>query len=391
VTYRVLSAVLGSIVVAAACGRSTAPPPTEPKGPETAVTIAPVAQVDVPSVFEAGGILRARVTATVASRVLASITAVRVRPGDRVQRGQAVVDLDARELTANRVRADAAVAAADGTLRAADADVAASDAALAQARVTRDRIVTLFGSRSATAQERDDATAAFAAAEAHVAAAVARRAAAASAVDAARADADAAGVAASYAILTAAFDGVIAARHADPGDMATPGAALLTVEADGALNFETTVDEARLAHLAMHQAARVRLDNAAGTTTTTGAVTGRIVEIARVNSDSHSFVVKIELPAAPGLRSGLYGRAEFDGAGHRALVVPASAVVRRGQLAFVFTVDAGRARLRQVSPGSATAAGIEVTAGLSAGESVIVSPAVSLADGARVRAGGAGR
>jgi hypothetical protein len=118
---------------------------------------------------------------------------------------------------------------------------------------------------------------------------------------------------------------------------------------------------------------------------------GHVMEIARVDADSHGFLVKIELPASPGMRSGLYGRAEFDGASHRAIVVPATAVVRRGQLAFVFTVDAGQARLRQVSPGATTSAGIEIAAGLSAGESVIVSPGGALTDGARVSAAGSRR
>lgn len=387
-TYRALTVVLGVMALAGACSGSKPPAPQLAAGPETTVTIARAELTDVPSAFESGGIVRARLATTVASRVLASIIAVRVRPGDGVQRGQTLIDLDARELDANRRRGQAALAAAESSLGAADADVTAAEASLTQARTSRDRVATLFDKRSATAQERDDMTAAHAAAEARLSGARARRAATASAVDAARAGADAAGIAASYASLTAPFDGVVAARHADPGDVAMPGVALLVVEASGAPHLEVTIDEARAAHVALHQQARVHLDNAA---TSSPALIGRVIEIARVDAESHSFVTKIELPSAAAWRSGRYGRAEFDGPARRALVVPASAVVRRGQLAFVFTVDAGLARLRQISPGATTSAGVEVTAGLSAGESVIVSPTDALADGSRVSVAGGRR
>ena len=55
--------------------------------------------------------------------------------------------------------------------------------------------------------------------------------------------------------------------------------------------------------------------------------------------------------------------------------MPASAVVRRGEMSGVYVVDAnGAARLRQVRLGRADEARIEVLAGLSAGERVALDP-----------------
>ena len=388
-TYRPLLVALGFFVMASACGGSKTPAPSgAPAGPPLAVAIARAEPVDVPVVFDAGGIVRASLTATISSRVLASVTAVRVRPGDRVQRGQVLVELDARELDANHTRASATLGAADDSVRAGEADVRAAEAVLMQARSSRDRVVTLFDKRSATAQERDDAHAVFAAADARLAGARARLASATSAAAADRAAVEAAGIAASYATLLSPFDGVVAARRADPGDVAMPGAPLLVIEQTGVQHLEVTIDEARAARIALSQPVRVHLDQTADADGNSRSIDGRVVEIARLDAESHSFVVKIELPATAGTRTGAYGRAEFDGPTHRALVVPASAMVRRGQLAFVFTVDAGQARLRQVSPGPTTSAGSEVTAGLSSGDMVIVSPAAALADGARVSTAG---
>jgi hypothetical protein len=70
--------------------------------------------------------------------------------------------------------------------------------------------------------------------------------------------------------------------------------------------------------------------------------------------------------------------------------VPATAVVRRGQLSFAFAIDpAGAARLRMVSVGEADADRLEILAGLSAGERIVADPPVNLVDGQPI-AGAAG-
>jgi hypothetical protein len=102
-----------------------------------------------------------------------------------------------------------------------------------------------------------------------------------------------------------------------------------------------------------------------------------------VDADARAFLVKIALPDGPGLRSGEFGKARFAGTARRALTIPASAVVRRGQLTSVFVVDGGVARVRLVS-----LSGSEVLAGLTESEVVILSPPSGVADRRRVSAGG---
>ncbi len=380
--------VLASIAAAgfaSGCGGTDPAPAASARDGAVPVTTTAAVLAEVPAVVEAGGIVRARLVAPISSRVLAPIARVDVRPGDRVRAGQPLVTLDASQLEADRRRAAAALAAAEKSVTAADADVRGADASLVLARATRDRIVTLFERRSATAQERDEADAGFAAAEARAAGARARTAEAAAAVDAARAAADAAAIAASYAVLAAPFDGVVSERHADPGMMAAPGAPLLTVEDESRLQLEVRLDEARAANVATGQPVDVAFDLRPIDDAAPPPAAGRVSEIGRLDPSSHSFLVKIDLPAGLPLKSGMFGRAAFAGPSRRTLMVPASAVVRRGQMAFVFTVADGRARMRPVSTGEAAASTLEITAGLSAGEAVVTSPPASLLDGAAVR------
>ncbi len=134
---------IGAAALSAACASTPAHTPEERAA--AAVATAPVELAELASPVEAGGIVRARTTALIASRVMAPIVDVRVSAGDRVRRGDVLITLDARDLRANDRHAQAAVVAADESVRAAEADVNAADAAAQLARVTHDRVAMLQG------------------------------------------------------------------------------------------------------------------------------------------------------------------------------------------------------------------------------------------------------
>src|SRR4029079_2827804 len=97
------------------------------------------------------------------------------------------------------------------------------------------------------------------------------------------------------------------------------------------------------------------------------SIPGTVVEVSRaVDADARAFLVKIALPDTAALRSGEFGKARFSGTPRRALTIPASAIVRRGQLTSVFVVDKGVARVRLVNLSES-----EVLAGLAESELVI--------------------
>ena len=202
-------------------------------------------------------------------------------------------------------------------------------------------------------------------------------------VDSAAAGASVADVAASYATLSAPFDGVVTDKSVDPGNMASPGMPLVTVEDDRAFRLEVRLDESRAAFAHVGDEVTVTLDAAAS------PLTGRVAEVERMlDPGSHDFLVKIDLPAGTALRSGMYARAVFRGPARTGLAVPDAAVVRQGQLTSVFVVGAdNHARLRLVNASEPVAGTVEVRAGLTAGERVVVGPPPALVDGSPVVAG----
>jgi hypothetical protein len=111
-------------------------------------------------------------------------------------------------------------------------------------------------------------------------------------------------------------------------------------------------------------------------------VSGRVAEMSRaVDAGARTVLLKVDLPAGAGVRSGTFGRLRLPGAPRTALTVPADAIVTNGQVTSVFVVEGGVARLRLVRVA-------EVQAGLAAGDTVVVAPPPGLVDGRRVTAGG---
>jgi RND family efflux transporter MFP subunit len=379
-----LTIVIGAALVAAsAAGCSHGEAPKASAGPPVAVAVASAAEQELAAPFEAGGVVRAERVAVIVSRIMAEVRAVPVKAGDRVRAGQALVLLDGRELQAHRTRANASQAAVTQAIALAEAERQGADAALSLARLTHQRLADLRAKNSATQGELDEAVANLRAAEARFRVAEARVAEAKASVESAAAGATVADVAASYATLTAPFDGVVTEKTVDPGNMASPGAPLVTVEDDRAFRLEVRLDESRAALVHVGDEAKVTLEGGAS------AVTGRVAEAERMlDAGSHDFLVKIALPAGTPLRSGMYGRAALRGARRAGLAVPEAAIVRRGQLASVFVVEADNiARLRLVNASEPFEGVAEIRAGLKAGERVVVAPPPALVDGTKVAAG----
>jgi RND family efflux transporter MFP subunit len=378
---------------ASACGGSHQPA-AEAETRTVDVSVVAARARELPEVFEAGGVVRARTTAAVTSRLLAPVMEVRVRPGDRVKAGQVLVRLDDRDLSAASRRAASSRVSAEQGSRAAQAARDAAHAQLDLAQATHKRIAALHARKSATDSELDQAVASLRGAEAQLATAEARVAESNAGASAAAAGADAASINASWAAITAPFNGVVTEKLVEPGNMATPGMPLLRVEESGASRLEVSVDEARVQFVRPGQEVPIVFDvppPGAGTREHTGTV----AEIARAaEAGAHAYLVKIELPRNLSVLSGVFARAHLPGPVRKALVVPASSVVRRGQLTSVFVVDKERARLRLVSLGGthhdadAADAGsglVEVLAGLDDGERVVAKPSPALSDGVRVR------
>ena len=183
----------------------------------------------------------------------------------------------------------------------------------------------------------------------------------------------------SYSTIAAPFNGIVTARLADPGTMAGPGVPLLRVEG-GDLRLDAVVPESTLSFVHVGNQISVVLD-ALGT----HPVPAIVVTVSpRGDPASHTYLVKARLPQGIGARSGMYGRARIRTGSSLSMTVPASAVVNREGLFYVYVVRSGIARLRLVSVGGSDGDRVTILSGLKSGERIAVTSVDNLTDNAPV-------
>jgi RND family efflux transporter MFP subunit len=381
-TKQLLTAILFAIWFAG-CGG--APETTKAKqaassAPAVAVSAVTAATETWPLIYEATGTVRARTSAVISAKLMGYVREVKVQAGDRVREGQVLVTLDTRDLDANSRRAEAAREEVRTAVPEADSAVAAAKASLDLAQVTFDRMQDLFQKKSLSDQEFDETSARLKAAQAAYDIARARRIQMNSKLAQVDQEVRSAEVTRSYADVVAPFAGLITAKSVEPGSLALPGTPLLTIEREGTYRLEAGVEESHLAAIRVGQPVSVTLDGVDRT------IDGRVSEIVpAVDAASRAYIVKIDLPAIPSLRSGVFGRAAFQFGSRPLLAIPAGAVTERGQLQSVLVADNGVAQTRLITTGQKINDRIEVLSGLSAGEKVIFPLlAQGLSDGTRV-------
>ena len=304
---------------------------------------------------------------------------VSAQVGDRVRAGQVLVTLDAREMEEGVRGAEAGLAEVRSAIPEAESAVAAAKASLDLAQTTFTRIEDLAAKKSISNQEYDEASARVKAAQANYEMARSRRAQIDPRLARAEQQVRSATIMRDYVGIAAPFSGIVTAKSVEPGNLATPGVPLLTIEQDGVYRLEASVDESRLPSARVGAPVEVALEGV------DRKLNARVSEVVpAVDAASRSSIVKIDLPALPQLRSGMFGRAFFPLGGRQVVVIPATALVERGQLQSVFVAEGGTARTRLVTTGQRTKDAVEVLSGLNAGEKIVTPIPAGLQDGARL-------
>jgi RND family efflux transporter MFP subunit len=337
--------------------------------PETVsnVSVITAQSANIPDLVEAVGTLRAAETSQLAAQMMGTIVEIRVREGDHVQRGQVLAVIDDAQPRAALDRATAADLAAQQEISASESDFTLAEA-------TFKRYQTLYDRKSVSPQEFDEIKARYQAAQARREMARAGQAQAKAALQQAR-------TALGYTHIVAPFDGLVTDKKVDVGTLASPGMPIFTVEDLRRYQLEATVNETDLRYVRQGQQASVLIDVLGDR-----ELNGKLIEIVpAADTASRSFLVKIELPSDPALRSGLFGRAQFTRGQRTALIIPRTAIVERGQLQGIYVLDQSRiAGLRYITLGKPSAQQVEVLAGLQAGEMLIGNPGGRELSGKRI-------
>jgi membrane fusion protein, multidrug efflux system len=340
------------------------------------------------------GTLKANQQATLQAKVPGYLKSIGVDIGDTVKRGQLIAEIEVPELLAELGKCRAAVDRAVAEINSANAEIAAVKAELAASDIELQRLVSARQQAAdlVVPKQVDDANARNAAAKASE---IQARA----AIDLARArkaesEADLKRVETllAFAKVEAPFNGVVTARHVDPGAFipaATSGsaartAALVTVADFDTIRVEVPVPEIEAARVQTGQPVKVTVDSL-GHRAFDGTVTRHAFAL---DEATRSLRVEADLRNADrALRPGMFATVRI-GVERRdnALLVPAGAVLVEKAGASVFVFADGRAKKTPVKAGFNDGSHVEIISGLGGGERVLIFGKTPPADGAAVNA-----
>src|SRR5688572_618292 len=316
----------------AAAGRSNAP---------ASVTLAPVRSQRVSQKLEALGNARANESVDISTKISNIVTAVTFRDGERVKRGQVLVQLDNAQ---------------------ARADVAAAQAAVTESESLYNRSRELLNTQALSKSSFDQLEATLKANRARLAAAGARL---------------------EDTVIRAPFSGRVGLRRVSVGTLISPGDVITTLDDTSVIKLDFSVPENFLASLREGLSVRATAPAFPGRT-----FAGKVASIdSRVDVNTRSVIVRALLANEDGaLKAGMFLNVSLARDEREALVIPEEALTPEAERQFVFIVEDGKAVRREVRIGGRSPGNVEIVAGLNAGDRVVVEGTQKVRDGAPVNA-----
>lgn len=308
------------------------------------------------------GVIEAIKQSVISAQASGRIAALLVKAGDKVRAGQVLATLDDNEAQVGVVRSQAQVNQADAELRNAKAQFERTRNLQGQGFVSQAALDTAQSQYKAAQAVRDQA----------------------------QAGVRMAGISQGFTKVTAPFDGWVLQTLAQAGDLAVPGKPLLSLYAPQPLRAVVQVPASRVA--AVRAALQVAILVQGDTSEVQGVTPLNRLEVPSFDPVSQTSEWRFDLPAkeAATLIPGQQIRVRFsaaESAGSQKLLLPSSAIVRRGELTAVY-VQAGTAfALRAVRLGRAQEAqNTEVLSGLKPGDVVALDPVAASKPGAVAQA-----
>jgi HlyD family secretion protein len=280
------------------------------------------------------------------------VAAVNVEVGDRVRKGQELVQLSEDLL------------ASDVTSKRANLEQA--QASLENAESAYRRATSLSGSGVLSQSDVDKLRAEQLAAKARV--------------EVSKAELQASDLRLRHTRVTAPDDGIISARSVNVGQVAQVGTEMLRLLRKGRVEWRAEIPEARIRAIRVGQSVKL--------TTADGAqLDGKVRAIApTIESTTRAGLVYVDIPSTGAARPGMFARGEILLGQSAASMAPLSSVVTQDGYTYVFVVNEQQLVVRRrVETGAIREKQIEIVGGVEPGERIVDKGAGFLKDGDRVR------
>jgi HlyD family secretion protein len=354
----------------------------------TDVQVVTVGRSDLQAKVSANGKVQAQRKVDISATIAGQVTHLAVKEGDRVKKGDFLLQIDP-------VSPRAQARSAQHSTEALQRDLQSAEANLVQARADHERALGNQGAGIIAVADLERARTALANAEAAVAATRQR-------IEQARATFEGARDLLAKTTVRAPMDGVITAKRVEEGEVAvigiqnSPGTVLLTISDMSVVEAEMEVDETSIPSVKTGQEARVRIDAYPNQT-----FTGEVTEVGSSpivrntgqasTTEAIKFKVKVQIKNPPEtIKPGLSVQADIlTGFRSQALVIPIQSLVLRDierkpgetpkpgeprEEEGVYVMEGGKTRFQKIKTGLLGELDMEVLEGLKGGESLITGP-----------------
>lgn len=330
------------------------------------VKVSEVTRSKVQDYFETSGTVKAQNVAIISTRMMGEVTALHVKEGDLVRQGQILLTVDDRDVSEKIKAAEAGYRESLKALQAAKQNRSLID-------ITYQRYKKLHEEKALSDQELDQIET-----QKRIADIEFERV--QEMVNRAKANLSEAMVYQGFTRITSPTKGIVTEKRIEKGSMAVPGAPLLTIEDTSSYRIDVNIDERYSGLIKLGMPVDVMIDSMG---LETRAKVSEIVPA--IDPMSRTFLVKINLKA-PNLRSGLYAKVKIPSGSKETIIVPAKAVIEKGQLTGLYVVDEkGIVSFRPVRIGKSYGDKVEVLSGLNPNERIITEGTEMAIDGGVIK------
>ena len=323
------------------------------------------------------GVLLPTQTVDISSRIAGQVQEVGPQVGSRVKKREVLVVLDTDLLNAQLIQAEAALKSAKAVFQEVQSRVEVAKINLDSIQKNYDRTQALYNSGIASQSQLDDLTGKLdTAIKQYKNSAGPELDQARATIDTTKANIQYLQVQINSAIIRSPIDGIVTNRSADPGEVVSPGASVISVADTATLKMKTFVVQDILPLLTLGQEIDVTIDIYPDR-----ALKGTISGIGPIAVNTGGiFPVEIAVHNDGSILSGLSAHAVLYLTGEEGVIVPIAAVLEKGEESYVFVIRDGVAVQRIVATGLRNDQEIEVLKGLEVGETVAITNTRVLTD-----------
>ncbi|WP_221930360.1 efflux RND transporter periplasmic adaptor subunit [Gracilimonas mengyeensis] len=295
--------------------------------------------------------------ANLSTIVMGTVTSVPVKVGKQVNKGEVLVRIKDDQILAQKSQLEANMVQAKANLENTEKNY--------------NRIKNLYAEESATSKEMDDISTMYEIAKANMEALEARL--------------HELNEMLAYTTIRAPFDGIVARKFVSEGDMAAPGHPLVAVADPSSMKITANVPEQWIEDIKEGEKVWVNVESAS-----LESLPATLTAVSEAGDPmSRQFAIEAKLDESAGtegLKTGMFAQIAIQVDGSNALFIPKKALVERGQLTGIYTLnDEDKAMLRWVRTGESYADSVEVISGLKDGEQFVADATTSIRQGQQLQ------